>query len=175
MPLLITIPVVFFISLSIRAGVIPPSPLWDETIPWWSPPPDLAASFKASAQLLAERGMDAESLSHLTRPMGPSIGQVDSTFIGPLALLVLNWSNFELSGWVRKTNLSNQEPSEVDKGIAQQHKDATGVDSEDQITQAQSMRSRVVSTIVRVWTILMVPVAANVPSVSSSLGILSVS
>lgn len=168
MPVLITIPVVFFISLSLRAGTLPPSPLWDEFIPWWSPPADLEASFKASAQILAERGMDAETLSHLTKPIGPSLGQVDTTFVGPLALLGLNWANFELSGWVRKTNLSNEQPSEVEKGIAQQQKQRTGVDSEDQIKDAQSMRSRIVSRVVRMWTIALVPVAANVPSVSLS-------
>ncbi|CAO1626808.1 unnamed protein product [Sympodiomycopsis kandeliae] len=166
-PLVITIPLFIFLSFSIRAGVVQPSPFWSEILPWWSPSEDLVASFKTSAQMLIDRGMDPADLKHLSEPMGPSLGSSDSTFIGPLGLLVLNWGNVELTQYLRRNNLSlsSSEQSETDKEIAAQQKEQSHgkIDQAKDVETSDSVRSRFVSWLMRSWTILLVPISANVP------------
>lgn len=164
MPLAVTLPILLVASFSIRAGSFQPSPFWDETMPWWSAPREAVESFKASAQLLVERGLDPAALKHLSEPMGPSLGQNDSTFYGPLALLALNWTNIELTQYIRRENLSLN-ISETDKAIAQQQRDASGgqVDQEQLVAAATTIRQRIVSLLMGAWTIVLIPVSANVP------------
>lgn len=119
--------------------------------------------------MLRDRGMDAETLALLSKPMGGTLGDVDSTFVGPLSLGMLAFLNTELSAWGRRTIgalywARRNEEAPVTKAAAEER---AKEEAEGASGPKESVRSQAVSTILRVVAIGFIPIACAAPSVSS--------
>ncbi|CAO1617883.1 unnamed protein product [Parajaminaea phylloscopi] len=185
-PLALSVPLFIATSFSLRQGLLPPSPLLSEIIPWWSTPDDaLTRSFEASAQMLRDRGMDPASLQMLSRPHGPSLGERDPTMFAPVSLGLLLYLNVELNAWARRANatalkLSND--TDTGTGTAPAATEPSSSTSAEPTTPAgdggaktktgeseppepsESLATRVVSTGLKGLSILFVVVASQAPT-----------
>lgn len=136
-PLAVHLPLFITVSLALRTALLAPgSLLAAETIPWWSPPPELQARFEASAKVLLGRGIEGDALAQLTSIRGPTLNETDKTMAGPIGLGLLSMINVELGQWLRRGMMSEES---ADK--AQKDKEQAAEEVRRQ-KQAQANRSR---------------------------------
>lgn len=69
-----------------------------------------------------------------------------------------------MTQWIRRINLSQK--SEVESMIQEQEKRKIGVKERENVQEVGMVRYKVVSWLLRLWTVLMIPISANVPGVS---------
>lgn len=171
-PAAINIPIFLLMTALLRQAALDPStPFAAEVIPWWSPSPELAAQFKVSANILADRGLEPETIARMQGSMGgPTLADRDPTMIGPISFGMLTMANTELSSWSRRTlakidatagNSKGDYPAEKPDDIAAQ----TAKQLLDDPDQHETRRGRIISNALRVLAIAFIPIAMQAPGV----------
>lgn len=129
----------------------------------------LARSFEASAQMLRDRGMDPEALARLSQmPSGPTLGDKDSTVLGPIAVGMLSMLNAEVAARGRgramqEAKARRQEKEEQQKG-KEEGDDLEAVTGK---VERAELVNQAISTGMRGFSILFIPISLNAPGVSS--------
>ncbi|KAN0065617.1 hypothetical protein ACQY0O_000743 [Thecaphora frezii] len=159
-PFAVHLPVFLVVSALIRqAALASGTPFADEVLPWWSPSPEMAAQFKASASILADRGLEPELIAKLHGTQGgPTLADRDTSMIGPVSLGLLTMTNVELTSWSRRALAklaSVGTPAASDKP-----KEAVDVvDAEEE----EPRRTRILTNVFRTLAIAAIPIATQAP------------
>lgn len=166
-PLLANVPLFLTVSLAIRAALLPSTSLiGSEVLPWWSPPADLAARFEASAQTLAQRGFEGDTLAKLTQIQGPTLAEVDKTMLAPISLGVLTMMNVELGQWLRRGMLTEAQADDKAKqaSAAQKTHDNSGARAPVATRDIAALRATVLGNTLRAASIIFVVISSQAPA-----------
>lgn len=129
------------------------------------------SAFVEQARILAEKGMDTETLNQMKGQNGTSLVEKDSSLIGPVGLGMLTMFNVELGGYMRRLN---REVNQEEEGSIQKSANGNGSQQgngekekkiEDKVEE-DSLRSRTVTNVLRAASIGFVPIAMQAPGVS---------
>ncbi|EPQ27485.1 uncharacterized protein PFL1_05023 [Pseudozyma flocculosa PF-1] len=174
-PLAVHLPVFLMLSALIRqSAMLPGSPFAAEVLPWWSPSPEMAAQFKASASILADRGMEPELIAKLQGTQGgPTLADRDNTMIGPVSLGMLTMTNVELTSWSRRamakltalgdsTKAEAKPPGPASDAAARGQPTSSGVSSSSSEDE-EPRRTRILTNAFRVLAIASIPIASQAP------------
>lgn len=170
-PIIVNIPIFILMTALLRQSVLDPTPPFaSEILPWWTPSPELAAQFKVSASILADRGLDPDTISRLQGSMGgPTLADRDPTMIGPISFGMLTMANTELNSWSRRNiaklsavtnpDLVNGRPASRDAAAKTADKLLSDPDAHE------TRRSRIISNALRFVAIAFIPIAMQAPGV----------
>ncbi|PWZ00919.1 hypothetical protein BCV70DRAFT_199286 [Testicularia cyperi] len=171
-PATVSIPVFLLMTALLRQSALDPStPFASEVLPWWEPSPELAAQFKASTAILADRGFDDAMIDKLKGTMGgPTLVDRDSTMYGPVAFGMLTLANTELNSWSRRSLAKISAAAEADAAPAAtrtNRPDAAAKAADKLLEQPEEepRRSRIITNALRVLAIAFIPIASQAPGV----------
>lgn len=169
-PLVVQIPLFILMSVVIRQGAEPPTFFSSELLPWYSPSEFDATRFADHRAILAEKGMDAETLSLLSQKAGPTLADRDPTMIAPIAIGMLTMLNVELGGYSRRLASGDALGKTATPQDENQKQDVKGKEpstsSIDEVPE-EPFRTRVITNTLRTASIIFVPIAMQAPGVST--------
>ncbi|GAC72861.1 hypothetical protein PANT_7d00313 [Moesziomyces antarcticus T-34] len=171
-PATVSIPVFLLMTALLRQSALDPAtPFASEVLPWWSPTPELAAQFKASTAILADRGFDEAAIAKLKGTMGgPTLADKDATMLGPVSFGMLTLANTELNSWSRRTIAKIRAAtsgSDTDAATKTAEKLlAPGSQSQPaKQEEEEPRRVRIITNALRVLAIAFIPIACQAPGV----------